>query len=86
MIQKIHAPVSVTLSFDHRSRKAEPKNILWEGRVYPVTKIGLHHTYREGNILFHVFSLESPSLFFRIVLNTDTLHWSLEEISDGESN
>jgi len=86
MIQKISIPVSVTLYFDHKLRRSVPVNILWEGRVYPITKIGLHHTYRAGRTLFHVFSAESPSLFFRLVLNSETLHWLVEEISDGEAN
>jgi hypothetical protein len=43
----------------------------------------LHHTFRSGRTLFHVFSVASKSLFFRLVLNTDTLFWRLEEISDG---
>lgn len=86
MIQKINAPVSVDLYFDHHLRKVIPRFVLWEGREYQITKIGLHHTYREGRVLYHVFSVESLSLFFRLVLNTDTLHWRVEEIADGEPN
>ncbi|OGD95333.1 hypothetical protein A3A48_01915 [Candidatus Curtissbacteria bacterium RIFCSPLOWO2_01_FULL_37_9] len=86
MIQKISAPVSVNLIFDHQTRQAFPKYVSWEGQVYQINKIGLHHTYRTGKTLIHVFSVESSTLFFRLVLNTDTLHWTLEEISDGESD
>lgn len=86
MIQKINAPLSVNLVFDHRKRLVSPKTILWDGRIYQVQKIGLHHTYRLGKTLYHVFSVETPSLFFRLVLDTDTLHWTVEEISDGEAN
>jgi hypothetical protein len=83
MIQKLSVPVSVSLSFDHTKRKVFPKWLTWDGRLYPIIKIGLHHTYREGRTLFHVFSVVSKTLFFRLVLNTETLHWRLEEISDG---
>lgn len=83
MIQKISTPVSVDLVFDHRQRMVFPKEIIWEGETYPILKIGLHHTYRTGRTLFHVFSVASETLFFRLVLNTETLFWSLEEISDG---
>jgi len=93
MIQKISAPVSVDLIFDHRQRTVFPKEVIWEGKTYPILKIGLHHTYRAGRILFHVFSVASgnpptggQALFFRLVLDTETLHWRLEEISDGLSN
>lgn len=86
MIQRINAPISVNLVFDHKRRSVYPKHILWEGRIYQVTKIGLHHTYRLGRTLFHVFSVMTPTLFFKLVFNTDTLHWSVEEIADGECN
>ena len=77
-------PVLVTCTFDPKLNKAYPEVVVWEGRTYAVKKLGLHHTYREGRTLFHVFSVETPTLFFRLVLNTDNLHWSVEEIADGE--
>jgi len=83
MIEKISVPVSVTLSFDSNNRKVFPKWLIWNGRLYPILKIGLHHTFRQGRTLFHVFSVVSKNLFFRLVFNTDNLHWRLEEISDG---
>jgi len=83
MIEKISIPVSVSLSFDSKRRKVIPKWIIWNDRLYPIVKIGLHHTFREGRVLYHVFSVVSKTLFFRLVLNTENLHWKLEEISDG---
>jgi len=83
MIEKVSVPVSVSLSFDSKKRKVFPKWIVWNGRLYPIVKIGLHHTFRKGRVLYHVFSVVSKTLFFRLVLDTDTLHWRLEEISDG---
>jgi len=83
MIQKISTPVSVNLVFNHRNRLVMPKEIIWEGRNYPILRVGLHHSYRAGRTLFHVFSVASKNLFFRLVLDTETLHWRLEEISDG---
>lgn len=83
MIEKVSTPISVSLSFDSTKRKVFPKWVVWNGRLYPVEKVGLHHTYREGRTLYHVFSVATKSLFFRLVLNTDNLHWKLEEISDG---
>jgi hypothetical protein len=86
MIQRIHAPISVDLVFDHTLRKVFPRFVRWEGQSHRILKIGLHHTYRQGRTLYHVFSVETATLFFRLVLDTDTLHWSVEEIADGESN
>ena len=83
MITKLCVPVSVLLVFDGKTGKVLPRRIIWKERVYPVVKLGLHHTYRQGCTLYHVFSVASKTLFFRLVLNTDNLHWKLEEISDG---
>lgn len=85
MLEKISAPVSVSLTFDSNKRVVAPRSLIWNGRLYPIIKVGLHHTYREGRTLYHVFSVISKTLFFRLVLNTDTLHWRLEEISDGNA-
>jgi hypothetical protein len=86
MIQKLKTPVTVSLVFDHRMRTVRPERLIFDGREYLVERVGLHHTYREGRILFHVFSVASKTMFFRLVLNTDNLSWSLEEISDGEAD
>ena len=86
MIQQVKVPVSVTLKFDHRHRKSFPTKILWEGKEYPIIKLGLHHTYYQGRTLHHIFSVASPTIFFRLNLNTKTLSWTLEEISDSEVN
>ena|SRR3972149_10061133 len=83
MLEKVSVPVSVSLSFDSTKRKVVPRWVVWNGRVHSIIKVGLHHTYRQGRTLYHVFSVASNTLFFRLVLNTDNLHWKLEEISDG---
>jgi len=82
MTQQISELVSVSLAFDSKRKKVFPKWVVWKDRLYPVAKVGLHHTYKKGSTLFHVFSVTAKSLFFRLVLNTDNLHWKLEEISD----
>ena len=60
-----------------------PKYIAWNGKSYLIAQIGFHHTCREGRVLYHVFSVTAKALFFRLSLNTETLHWRLQEISDG---
>lgn len=76
MIQIISEPVEVTFA-------KIPLSVTWAHRTYPVIKLGLHHTYRDGATRHHVFSVVSHDLFFRLNLNTDTLNWTLEEVSDG---
>ena len=86
MIQKISAPVSVQLVYDHRLRTIAPRQIFWDGQAIRISKVGMHHTIREGRTLFHIFSVTSSNLFFRLRLDTDTLFWTLEEIADGLPN
>jgi len=80
---KVFSPVSVISSYNHCLRTVSPRKILWNGREYLITSTGLHHTYRQGRTLFHVFSVVANRTFFRLTLNTDNLFWQLDEIDDG---
>jgi hypothetical protein len=80
---KLDTLVSVSFTFDSVKRRAVPRSVVWNGRLYGVSKVGLHHTYREGRTLYHVFSVTCGNLFFRLVFNTENLHWRLTEVFDG---
>ena len=82
-MENIDVPVSVSFVFDSEARSVEPRHLKWNGRIYEIEKIGLHHTFREGRILYHVFSLSTKTLFMKLCLNTETLDWRLLEISDA---
>jgi hypothetical protein len=60
-----------------------PKYVIWKGRSHTISKIGLHHHFREGNTLYHVFSVATNTLFLRLKLNTDNLQWTLEETNEN---
>lgn len=62
-----------------------PKYVVWKGRSHNITQIGLHHHFREGNTLFHIFSVVADTMFMRLKLDTENLNWKLEEISDDLS-
>lgn len=83
MIQRLTEPVSVVTSYNATTRTVRPISLEWSRRTYPVTQVGLRHTYRDGTTRHHVFSVVGGSLFFRLNLDTETLHWTLEEVSDG---
>lgn len=63
-----------------------PRKVIFDGNEQIIEKIGLHHTYRDGRTLYHVFSVSGKNLYFRLVLNTDNLFWMVEEIADNEVN
>lgn len=83
MIQKVSAPISVDLLYDHRKHTVVPRQIFWDGQTFRIAQVGLHHTFREGRALFHIFSVVSQGLSFRLKMDTESLSWTLEEISDG---
>ncbi len=83
MTNKISESVSVSFAYDSKRGDVSPRWISWHNRLYSVSKVGLHHTFREGRTLYHVFSVVSGSTYFRLILDTENLHWKLEEISDG---
>jgi len=83
MLQKINEPVSVSSIHNYKTKSVVPKSLIWRGRIHHLLKLGLHHKYRNGRTLYHVFSVSSSSLYFRLVLDTENLQWRLEEISDG---
>ena len=82
MAEKIKEPVSVSLIFDHKKRKTLISHVLWHSQSYKITSQGLHHTYKQGSTLIHVFSVASDTISFRLVLDSSSLIWTLEETYD----
>jgi hypothetical protein len=82
MEKKINEPVSVSLVFDGHKRKNTISKIMWRNRIYKIKKQGLHHTYKRGSRVFHVFSVAGEILSFRLVLDSHSLVWKLENIYD----
>ena len=81
--QNLSERISVAMNYDHTKNKAYPKWIHWNNRLYPISKIGLHHTYKKGETLYHVFSVKTTTLFMRLVLDTKNLNWTLDQIYDA---
>lgn len=79
----INEKVSVLTFYNHLNGSISLKKINWRGRVYSLTQLGYHHKVKEGTKLCHIFSVCNQSLAFRLKLDTDNLHWTLEAISDG---
>jgi hypothetical protein len=80
--QRLSAPIAVHLLSSDTGR-AEPRRLVWAGQSHHILRVGLHHQYRRGRTLYHVFSVATDTLFYRLVLNTDSLQWTVEEIADG---
>ncbi len=84
MLQQVRMPVSVSLVYDHKKNRVVPAALKWDGEVKKIKSVDLHHSYRTGRTLYHVFSVSTEGAFFKLVLNTDNLFWEVEEVScDG---
>ena len=83
MIQDLHEPISVITMYDHKNRRVYPAELFWQNQKNKITKLGLHHTYKTGNTLFHVYSVSTDLLSFKLQLDTSNLFWTVEQISDG---
>lgn len=78
MSLSINEPVSVTLMYNHYQHKTVPMELIWNHRHYPITKVGLHHTYQEGDKLKHLFSVTSHQNFFELIFDAKDLTWRLK--------
>ncbi len=83
MQEVINEKVSVVTVFDRQSGVVMPKRLKWQGKYYEIETLGYHHTVRAGRKLLHIFSVANSALAFRLRFDTETLHWFLEEVSDG---
>lgn len=86
MQERINERVDVISVYQRLSGKIIPARIRWSGRDFTITKVGFHHTVHEGRTLFHIFSVTDGTTFFKLRLNTENLHWTLEEVNDGLAN
>lgn len=86
MYLKVDAPVAVVLDYEAETRRVCPSKIIWKNREYTVTKLGLHHHFRVGRTLHHIFSVICGEVFFRLNLDTDNLSWKLEEVGGEQIN
>ncbi len=87
MREKINEEVSVAMYYSARKKLALPRLINWQNTDYAVGKIGYHHTVKVGDVLHHIYELvdTKQTLWFRLNLNTNNLHWTLEAVSDGHA-
>ena len=72
---KINEKISVLSIFDAQTNNVKPYLLKWQNRKYPITEVGLHHTINIGKVLHHIFSVTSGTVYFRLNLNTENLHW-----------
>ncbi len=82
MNESVNQKISVITVYNIEAGTVIPRKLMWHGREYLINKLGYHHRVREGRTLLHIFHVTDGTTAFRLSFNTDTLHWTLEEVYD----
>lgn len=85
MNETLNEKVSVISSYNKTSGLVMPRKMQWQNKEYVFKKLAYYHKKKVGNSILHVFDLADKGLDFRLVCNSDNLHWILEEVSDGRN-
>ncbi len=83
MFEIINEKVSVLSKYDRETGSVFPAKIKWQGRVYNIKSVSYYHRIREGRTIFHIFHVTDSVLDFKLKLDSETLHWFLMEVTDG---
>lgn len=61
-----------------------PIKIRWKHREYLVIKLGYQHKYRDGRVTVHIHEVVCQNdVWFRLKYNSESEHWTLEGVADG---
>lgn len=80
MGEQINEKVSIVTLYNRTTGKVMPYKMKWQGRDYVMKKLAYHHKARIGRLIVHVFHVSDGVNNYRLVLNTENLHWTLEEV------
>ena len=86
MVEKINEKIDVITIFKSKGAELIIYKIRWNGREHKITELGYHHVVKEGRFVYHYFSVCTDTLAFKLRLDTETLSWTLKEVSDGFPN
>lgn len=79
---RMNERVKVLSLYDPVSGRMVPQMIHWGGQDHRVSEIAEYQQKRVGGIFFHMYRVHNGSYTFKLFLESETLSWRLEEISD----
>lgn len=88
MRESLNEDISVVFYYEALKRHIQPHRLSWNGRDFNLGKVDFHHKTRDGKNLIHHFSLADVdnTVYFKIALDTNSLHWKLEEYMYGSDS
>lgn len=73
------------MTFNKEKGTVRPYKMQWNKDDIIFTEVTYHHLIKQGIQLIHVFHVTDGTMDYRLHLDTQTLHWKLMEVSDGNS-
>lgn len=88
MRESLNEPVSVVFFYNDKLHHVQPYRLTWQNKDYILGRIDYWHKTRVGSTLFHHFSVSDvdETMYFKLALDTDTLHWKLEEFMNASES
>lgn len=83
MNEPINEKVSVISSYDRLKGTVKPIKMKWQGRDYIFTSVAYPYKVREGRNITHIFHVSDGAMDFKLRLDSENLHWTLVEVTDG---
>jgi len=80
---RINERVKIHSLYDPQNGKTVPYQMIWKGQTHTISRVTYYHPERRGREILHIFHLTDDNLDFKVVLNSETLMWTLEEVCDG---
>ncbi|MBU1126527.1 MAG: hypothetical protein ABH826_02155 [Patescibacteria group bacterium] len=78
MHQLLNDPIDVIVDFSER--RARPRRVRWDNKIYDMTSVNLIHGAREGEKRIFYFSVSDNLNYMKLRLDTENLEWRLVEI------
>ena len=86
MLEQLHEKIDVLAKYNRIGGTVTIYKLKWQNRPYNISKQAYVYKRRDGRNINHVFHVSNANLHFKILFNTETLTWWLEEVSDGNTN
>jgi len=83
MIEKINEQISVITIYNRDKGTVLPWKVRWNGRDYTITKLGYHYRVKRGRFTHHIFTVSNATIAFKLLFDTESLYWWVQEVSDG---
>jgi hypothetical protein len=84
MIRRPNDRVDVSARFTHDPPRATIRSVTYRGHKYVIQEVSYAYCVRKGRTLLHIFWASARGITFKLVLNTESLAWTIQEIHDHE--